>query len=74
METRKRSLVKSLSWRSMGLVVTSLIAYIMTRQIDTAMQIGVVDLLFKVGVYYAHERFWTGVRWGQVRSEPDYEI
>lgn len=72
-DTRARSLVKALSYRAVSLLLMTLVAWAITRRLDVAAAIGVGDALLKLGLFYAHERVWTRVRYGRV-SPPDYEI
>ena len=73
MDTHGRSIVKALSYRVIGLLVTAGVALVVTRDLRFAAAIGAVDTLVKLGVYYAHERAWNRVGFGRQES-PDYEI
>ncbi len=73
METHARSIVKSLTWRAGGLVLTVCTAWIITRKTDTAISIGILDTAAKLAAFYLHERLWQKIRFGQ-RRRPDYEI
>jgi uncharacterized membrane protein len=73
METKRRSLVKALSWRVFATVITASVAFVMTRRLTFALQIGLVDTLIKVFVYFAHERVWQRIPYGRV-ERPDYEV
>lgn len=61
---KKRSLVKALTFRVLATLVTCLLVYFVTGRISFAVEIGILDFVVKVLVYYLHERAWTGVRWG----------
>jgi adenylylsulfate kinase len=69
METRSRSLVKSVSWRLFGLLFTSLIGWLVTGSIRAGLTIGLMDFALKIGTFYAHERLWLRVRWGRLQQE-----
>ncbi len=73
MESHKRSIAKSITWRIGGVCVTTAIAFIVTGKIETAAAIGAFDTLFKLGAYYAHERMWEKINFGRKKS-PDYQI
>jgi adenylylsulfate kinase len=64
MESRRRSLVKALSWRVIALVVTTGLGYMLTSSAAFAISIGVADSLIKILAYYLHERAWMGVSFG----------
>ncbi|MBI5724447.1 MAG: DUF2061 domain-containing protein [Planctomycetes bacterium] len=73
METRLRTVVKSLTWRICGLLVTVATAWIITRNVEIAASIGAVDTAVKIVAYYLHERMWLKIRFGRL-SRADYEI
>lgn len=63
--SRIRSLVKGISWRALGTMDTILLSYLITDRIDLAFQIGGVELVTKILLYYFHERIWDKVKWGK---------
>ena len=73
METPTRSIVKALSWRFLATLITTGVVYVMTGKMDNAVEIGLVDTLVKLGVYFGHERAWERIRFGRVRYT-DYQI
>jgi uncharacterized membrane protein len=73
METKRRSFAKALSWRVFATIITGSVAYVMTGKAGVALQIGLIDTFIKVFVYFAHERLWQRVRYGQIEA-PDYEV
>ncbi len=73
METKRRSLAKALSWRVIAVTITFSIAYALTGELVFAAQIGALDTVFKVLVYFAHERVWQRVGYGKIDA-PDYQI
>ena len=60
--SRTRSLAKALTWRVTATLTTSLITYIVTGEVRTAMIIGGIEFALKFIIYYAHERVWNLVR------------
>jgi len=73
MESHKRSIVKSLSWRVCALLITMVVSLIITQRLAVALTIGGVDCLFKLLVYYGHERLWNRLSFGR-QVDPDYSI
>ncbi|MFH1742502.1 MAG: DUF2061 domain-containing protein [bacterium] len=73
METHRRSLMKSLSWRVVATVVTACAAWFITGEQESAAKIAALDTLAKIGIYYAHERFWIRIPFGRPKP-PDYQI
>jgi len=64
--TRSRSIAKALTWRVIATLTTASLAYIFTRDIDTAIKVGAFDVIIKLAFYYLHERSWEMVEWGKV--------
>ncbi len=73
METRARSIVKALTWRMGGLIVTGIVVWAATGNVKLAASIGLADTLIKLGAYYVHERCWLKVRFGRAKP-PEYQI
>jgi uncharacterized membrane protein len=66
---RKRSLVKAITFRSIVLVSDFLIVYLITHRVDTSLGLVIMTNLASTTLYYLHERFWTGIKWGRA---PDH--
>jgi uncharacterized membrane protein len=73
METKRRSILKALSWRFLATVITSLVVYFMTGKLTFALEIGGIDTVIKLGVYFAHERVWLMIPFGKIEPR-DYQI
>lgn len=67
-ESRKRSLVKSITWRIMCIAVSIITAYILTGRADVAVAIGTVYNGITMILYYFHERFWNKLEWGKTKN------
>ena len=65
MDTRLRSLVKTVSWRLTGTLCTFLISYAILGDIATSSAIAIIQLTFNTIVFYIHERIWNLVKWGK---------
>ncbi|MDH5353242.1 MAG: DUF2061 domain-containing protein [Gammaproteobacteria bacterium] len=59
-----RSLLKALSWRITGSLDTILLSWLFTQNVNTALAIGLSEVLTKTLLYYLHERAWNRVRFG----------
>lgn len=57
-DSHLRSILKAFSWRIIATLTTALIAYLVTGEIVTAITIGGIEFLLKMGIYYVHERAW----------------
>jgi len=73
METHTRSILKAISWRAGGTLVTTLTAWLFLGRVDIAVKIGLFDTLLKIGVFYFHERLWNRIHYGKA-NPPDYQI
>lgn len=73
METPKRSIAKTVSWRVVATIITGVVTYLLTGRLDFAVTVGLVDTFVKFFTYYAHERMWTRILYGKVRPL-EYEI
>jgi adenylylsulfate kinase len=56
-----------------GLIVTVVVAYVITRKTELALTIGLGDTAVKLVAYYVHERLWLRVKFG-LRKSTDYQI
>lgn len=59
-----RSLAKAISWRITGSLDTILLAWLFTQNVNTALAIGLTEVLTKMLLYYGHERVWSRIRLG----------
>lgn len=69
-ETNARSIAKAISWRITGTIATILIVFIFFGRLDLALAVGLIEVVLKIGLYWAHERVWIKIRWGKKRIEP----
>jgi uncharacterized membrane protein len=60
-----RSIVKSLSWRTIGTLDTILISWLITGELALAFSIGSIELVTKMVLYFFHERVWNTIKWGR---------
>lgn len=57
-DSRTRSLLKGLTWRVVATTTTILIVWALTGDTRIALQIGAIEVVAKIIVYYLHERAW----------------
>ncbi|RXJ77681.1 hypothetical protein CRV03_05470 [Arcobacter sp. F155] len=72
-EKAYRSVVKTVSWRTVGTLDTIIISYFITGNLGMAASIGSIELVTKMILYYFHERAWNKISFGKTK-EPDYQI
>ena len=64
MESHKRSLAKTISFRIIATITTAILVLIFTNNFVLASTIGVFDFSSKLIIYYLHERTWNMLSWG----------
>jgi uncharacterized membrane protein len=64
-ETHTRSILKAISWRTLGTIDTFAISWFMTGRVEIAGSIAALELGTKIAWYYLHERVWAMVDWGR---------
>lgn len=60
-----RSIVKAISWRTIGTLDTIGISWLLTGDVKTAMGIGSIELVTKMVLYFGHERIWNRINFGR---------
>lgn len=68
-----RSIVKAISWRTVGTIDTMVVSYLITGSLVFASSIGAAELFTKMALYYFHERAWNKLKFGR-NPAPDYQI
>ena len=63
--TKRRSMVKAITWRFIGTLDTITISYLLTGHIKTAVSIGGIEVFTKMILYFFHERMWNFINWGK---------
>jgi len=64
MDTRKRSIAKTFTFRIIATITTMVLVLIFTGSLALAGAIGALDMISKLIIYYLHERVWDKVSWG----------
>ena len=63
-DSRKKSLLKTLTWRIIATIVTVLGIQLISGDWGMSFGIGIGINLLKTVLYYFHERAWNKVKWG----------
>lgn len=63
LNSHKRHIAKSITWRIIGTLDTILLAWFISGDPLTGVQIGFAEVLTKMLLYYLHERVWFKLRW-----------
>ena len=72
--TNKRHLIKTLSWRAIGTLDTILLAWLITGNPLTGIKIGGVEVVSKMLLYYGHEKLWYKINYGLDRRNKGQRI
>jgi len=78
LESKRRTVVKSLLWRIIGIVCTWVGAYIILifipEEYKTAAIIATLIVVYhhstRMIMYYFYERIWSGIEWGRTETVP----
>jgi len=74
-EKKRRSVVKTISWRMLGTIDTIIISWLVVGNLNFAITIGGIELFTKMVLYFFHERAWNKSNFGCVKETPiEYEI
>ncbi|MBY5986384.1 DUF2061 domain-containing protein [Roseovarius atlanticus] len=65
METNKRTLAKAATWQVLGLMVMTLIGFIMTGSVAQGGTYAVITAAIGFVTFFLHERIWAGIGWGR---------
>jgi len=64
-ELKKRTLVKTMTWRVTASLTTFLIAWLLTGDLLIGVSIGSIEAIAKIFLYYYHERIWNNINWAK---------
>jgi len=62
--TNKRHLIKTFSWRAIGTLDTILLAWFITGNPLTGIKIGSAEVFSKMLLYFGHEKIWYKINYG----------
>ena len=62
--TNKRHLIKTFSWRPIGTLDTILLAWFITGNPLTGIKIGSAEVFSKMLLYFGHEKIWYKINYG----------
>jgi adenylylsulfate kinase len=64
-ETKKRSILKAISWRTWATITTAIIVFLFTGRFALAITIGFLEVFAKMALYFFHERIWHRISYGK---------
>ena len=62
--SRKRSVVKAITYRSVIVCLDFLVIYLLTGKVVTAAAFMIVSNIYTTVAYFLHERLWADIAWG----------
>ena len=64
-DLKKRTIIKTLTWRVTASLTTFLIAWILTGDLLIGISIGSVEAIAKILLYFFHERICNSISWAK---------
>jgi len=61
MESNKKSLFKTITWRFVATATTFLISWLITGSVALGIGIASIEFWAKIILYYVHERIWSKI-------------
>ncbi len=75
MESRRRSIAKTVTWRVIATTITVLVSYIWLEEWATSIALAITANGMKALLYYLHERSWNRIDFGRRKeTKEDYVI
>jgi uncharacterized membrane protein len=65
MNTKKRSLAKTVTYRLISSAIGFLVVWMLSDNVKTGAMFSLAELIYKPLQYYIHERIWQHVKWGK---------
>ena len=65
-ETLRRSIVKTISYRAVILILDFISIYLFTGQVKVALGFMIVSNVYTTLGYFFHERIWDKIKWGKI--------
>lgn len=67
-----RHIYKTISWRIIGTIDTMILAWLISGDVLIGLQIGFIEIVTKMSLYYIHERTWYKINYGLKNREKKY--
>ena len=64
LNTNKRHLKKTFTWRAIGMIDTFLLSWLLTGNPLTGLKIGSIEVISKMLLYFYHEKLWYKINFG----------
>lgn len=70
MEQQRRTILKTITWRIIAIVVTVFVTFIYSRDWTASLTISLTANVLNMFFYYVHERLWNQVSFGRNTLKP----
>lgn len=64
-----RTLAKTAGYRVLMVVTTIVVAFAVTNDVGSAVNIGIATNVIKTLTYYGYERLWARISWGRLPTQ-----
>tara|TARA_B100000315_G_C14198120_1_gene416374 strand:+ start:225 stop:437 length:213 start_codon:yes stop_codon:yes gene_type:complete len=65
MDLKKRSILKTITFRIIATLTTMFLVLLFTKNYAIAGLVGLLEFISKLFIYYIHERVWCKISWGK---------
>lgn len=62
MDSKKKSVIKTITWRFLAIAISILITYIFTKSFSISIYIVLTANIVSMIIYYIHERIWNRIK------------
>jgi uncharacterized membrane protein len=62
--SRKRSVVKAITYRVVIICLDFVVIYLLTGKVATAAGFMIISNIYTTVAYFLHERVWSKIKWG----------
>jgi adenylylsulfate kinase len=69
-ESKTRSVLKSITWRLIATLTTTVLVYVFTGELAMAATVGGLELFAKLAIHFVYERAWAKIRFGVSEVQP----
>ncbi|AWM13064.1 DUF2061 domain-containing protein [Flavobacterium sp. NRK F10] len=70
-DSRKRHLLKAMSWRIVGSIDTFILGWLISGDPFIGIKISIFEVVTKMILYYLHERVWYRIKFGIIKTVDD---
>lgn len=67
--TRKRSIVKAITYRAVIVCLHFIVVYLLTGKVVAAAVFMIISNIYTTVAYFLHERAWSHIQWGMAAKE-----